>query len=259
MKTNFKTLNVDYKGRKYKFLVKEDVAGEGAARLQEELNKTERLLTYACYVNCEVASRAITDCMNIFFERRDVYRHKVKQYANASRKALYKTICEILSNGDEEFLDNYSANFYDLIEGDVRTLRQTMEKAFGTLKDAELLAHINLAYTLLRYCVMSYENLMRQMYERYGHDFSQLYAVYCPVAAKQQWEELTEIFVSTLPDDVDLSTDDECQKAMEVIDDKLVNHDNINKMIIAAFRELPEEKQEQYQALKTIIETKNYE
>lgn len=239
-------LAINYRGRKYNFNVLESQPGEAIQKLRDEMHEAERLLMYACYMNCEVASRAISYCMEEFFKRKDIYRHEVKQLAKESRKALKETIDEILRHGDPEFLDNYSANFCEDIDGDLEKLRYAIEFEMQKkkIKEARLYSYVNVAFIMLQYCKRTYNTIMRELHEKYGHDFTELYVVFCPSAASSKWDimfsKLFEKDKQTYT--IDLNKSEMCKLAIEVIDHKLLDYKRIRQNIIKAYKELAEEK-----------------
>ena len=123
--------------------------------LKAQMSWSEKLLMYCCYVNCEVASRTITECMELFFKRTDLYRHQTKKLAKEARKSLKDTIDNILYHGDKEFLDNYSANFCEEIWPDIDKLRYSIEHELqkSKVKEAKLYAYVNTAFVMLSYFI----------------------------------------------------------------------------------------------------------
>lgn len=248
-----RTVLIDFKGKRYRFPIGGQNAEEAVAELQTQLDWTERLLVYCCYQNCEVASRAISECMEIFFNRPDIYRQKTKQLAHGARVDLIKTISLILQNSDKEFLENYSGNFCEETQGLVDYLRNCIYqelKAAG-VKEAHLYAYVNTAFVMLEYCVKSYDRLMNELREKFGRDFHQLYIDFRPSSAFRKWDEMfTAIFRKDSQEyDVDLSDNEKCRNAFLLIDSKLLDYDTIIKNIVKAYNELPEDKKTEEQNL----------
>ena len=237
---------VRYNGRKFLFPTMEEDNEKAVRELKKQMEFSERILMYSCYLDCEVASRAITVCMEEFFCRPDIYRHKIKKLANEARKALYDTIQDILGHGDAEFLDNYSANFCEDLMPDIEKLRFAIEHEMNRakIKEARLYSYVNTAFVMLQYCLRSYDKLMKELREKFGRDFSPLYVIFKPTKACALWDAMYgELFTRDKQDyEIDLNSSDMCRIAVDVIDHKLLNSDRIHDNIVRAYRELPDEK-----------------
>jgi len=254
-----RTVSVDYKGKRYRFPIGNQNAEDAVKELQTQLGWVERLLVYCCYQNCEVASRAISECMEIFFNRTDVYRQKTKQLAHGARVDLMKTVSIILMNSDKEFLENYSGNFCEEVQGLVDYLRNCIYqelKAAG-VKEALLYAYVNTAFVMLEYCVKSYDRLMNEFKEKFGRDFYLLYIDFRPTSAFKKWDEMfTALFEKDSQEyNVDLSENQKCRNAFLLIDNKLLDYDTIIKNIVKAYDELPDDKKtpEQDQIIENYV------
>ena len=247
-----RTVSVDYKGKRYRFSIGSENAEEAVKELQRQLEWAERLLFYCCYQNCEVASRAISECMEIFFKRPDVYRHTIKKLAHGSRVDLANTIKVILLNGDRELLENYSGNFCEEIQGLVDHMRDCIyqELISKGVKEAELYSHVNTAFVMLEYCVKSYDRLMKELKESFHRDFSELYVTFRPSSALKKWDMMfLKLFEKDKQEyEVDLTENQACKDAIIAIDERLLDYDTIVNNIVKAYDELPDEKKTKEQS-----------
>lgn len=241
-----KNITVVVDGHKHVF--KTNYAGkEACENLKNAMSWTEKALVYSCYVNCEAAARTITLCMEEFFKRKDLYRNKVKMLANKSRAAMYKTLAGILSNGEEEYLDEYSNNFWLDIESDVEKLRLCVEKEMNDAgqPEARIFSFANVAYAMLQYTGITYRGVIEEIKNQYGYDFSELYKVFNPTEAFKLWDLMYEELAKRYKDfDIDLSNSKPCQEAMIVIDRKLLDTERISNYLMKAFEDISDESKE---------------
>ena len=247
---------INQNGKKYRFPIGAKGEKEAVTELQNQLTWSEKLLMYSCYVNTEVASRTITECMEEFFVRRDVYKHQTKKLANEARKSLYDTMNVILSHGDKEFLDNFSNNMCEEIWPNIDNLRNAIMFELDSVgvKESRLYAYVNTAFAMLEYCTRSYDKLMKELREKFNRDFSPIYTEFCPKDARYKWDLMfTKLFEKDMQDyDINLSASEKCQKAMTEIDDKLLDYDRIRNHVVEAYKELPDEKKTE-ELNKTIL------
>lgn len=241
-----RTVSVDYKGKRYRFPIGSQNAEEAVKELQTQLCWTERLLVYCCYLNCEMASRAMSECVEVFLKRPDKYRQTTKKLTHGARVDLLNTIRVILLNSDKAFLENYSGNFCEEVQGMMDYLRNCIwqELRDAGVKEAQLYAYVNTAYVMLEYCVKSYDRLMNELKEKFGRDFYPLYIDFRPSKAFRKWSDMfTALFEKDSQEcDLDLSDNEKCRNAFLLLDNKLLDYNTIINNIVKAYEELPEDK-----------------
>lgn len=242
------TKNITVKVGDHKHVFKTNYAGKEACdNIKNAMTWTERALVYSCYVNCEVAARTMTLCMEEFFKRKDIYRHGVKMFANKSRAAMYKTLAKIYAKGEEEYLDEYATNFYLDIEKDIETLRQSVENEMkaANFPEARLFSFANVAYAMLEYTGITYRGVLQEVKNQFRYDFSRLYTDFNPTESFAFWDKMyIELEKRYKGYNIDLNSSTACREAMVVIDSKLLDTERINKYLIKAFEEISDEAKE---------------
>ena len=198
-------------------------------------NRTRSLVNVMIGVANEVARLAISDGIDAI-KKAGLYKQKTKQLCNETvrRQEEYESVHN--SNfGDRlglwlDYLDGTEEEYRKHIFILYNAVKMALDKRLQ--KNAELKAILECGLICAKLAVGQFDALMRDMREKYGVDYTQIFIKGRYTNPLYSWHKVCDIYVQTDdPDEViDLNEDANLRMAADVLAKKLNDPDLINRL-----------------------------
>ena len=156
---------------------------------------TAQILDFGTSLAIRVATNEINCCYSLLKDRKDIFRQKVKKYANNSVALVDKKLMTLkLIMANYNFHESYSDSITEASKNDITMYRLAIRRAFedADVKDAELLSHIEVARSLLEIARLHYKSTMELAEARYLRWYNKEFREFDFTDVAASWDQLCE-------------------------------------------------------------------
>lgn len=180
-------------------------------------------------------------------ERKDLFRHTIKQNCNNAMKALKIRETEIKSLMiNKKFWDEYSDPIIDLANDDIEKFRKAIKQTLddANYKDSEIISYVETARVLMDMSIKQWDTIIDEARRKYGRDYSQDFSEYRVTNVYNWWSIVCDELYKGVSIDLNNETIDSvfnemCEKFAEgkYVEDCLkeaqkTNPDFINAIVV---------------------------
>lgn len=190
----------------------------------------------------DIASRAIVDATSEL-RKSKYFKAEVKSGAEYSLKKFYEYEDKLkrpLSDRFKLYMD-ITDEVYSLLHNDMECLRLAFKTEMDkhNIEDANIVSHVELAYTLIGYSIFTFDNFFKNAKEKYGRNFKNAFLSGRLSSVMNGWEKVKRRFAFAIKD-LDFNSSEICKDAMYVIESKLTGEAIFNTAGARALKLNPE-------------------
>jgi hypothetical protein len=223
---------------------------------------TRRLLGYTVYPRWLLARYFLSEVIEVL-KRNKVYRHQLKKTTKSLLEEFDRFEAEHKADFDGEFLEVMATNISGAGLNKVNELRGNVG---GVLMNAGVKQYLvySYPYTFLNLCfdnIMTYEECMKQVIERYDADFTE---VFLPLKGKRIYEAAIKMmndFCTIMKEKIPRLTFEGtgCIEKLQSLNKLLCSEQVLHDAFQDAYDDMPVNKRDNtYEELNLWIDEKNY-
>lgn len=240
-------VEIEVSGRKSVIDVHQGVTDE---QINDGLEYMYTALCLSCYVEYTIA-----DCFLIIsekiFRKKKVFKFELKKHFAECQKSIRSTLKRYECHIDDDYYSEYSGTMYDMVVQKIEKLRKMCEdklRGLGCKYNPYLCSYAIVIQNLVQCSNDTFKHVVEVTERLYGCNFAESFKLY---SAKMAYTQADNILYDIMHDEaekfkVNIVENKKIKDIWSEIIQTLYNEKNAKKARLAAFYEMPPEKQALY-------------